>query len=245
MLPQDLIKTTLQWQEYYQHEENLKTDLGRALMGFFYAITLMADKKQQDYGSRNLTDFGPRGVLMRMYDKANRVRNLYFRAGREHTPAVIEEHVLETWGDWMIYEAIGWLMEARLWPEGKGVLPNEPILEQGTEGGPSDEASRLVLQSRQTCLEWLHNAGRHDRLPLIGHHYVNPRIPGTVAECAAVMPDFHRHETIEMFVVFNYVSEPKTDFPPCYSVSPLEWFNTTFPKDLTDEHATTDADRLL
>lgn len=231
MLPQHLVKATLQWQEYFQHEENLKTALGRSLLGFFYALTLMADKKQQDYGSKNLTDFGPRGVLMRMYDKANRVRNLYFRDGREHTPAV-EEHVLETWGDWMIYEAIGWLMEAQLWPEGKGCLPNEPILEQPVlVTAPVSEEEKLIEASRRVCAKLLH----FNSLPAIGHHYSHPRHPGTVVECAAVMPDFHNHAIMGVVVVFRYIAEPTTQLEPCYCAAPLEWFMNRFPH---DEHET-------
>lgn len=101
--------------------QQLQTDLAKALLGFFRALCLLADQKEQDYGSINLTTFGLEGIVIRMFDKVCRLRNLVKRP-----PAVKSETILDTIADSIDYEAIGFLMEAGLWPHEVPSATNTP-----------------------------------------------------------------------------------------------------------------------
>ena len=227
-------QTVLQWIEYHHHDECLKTDLGRALAGYFYALALQADRKQQDYGSENLTSFGPKGVMIRMIDKATRIKNLYM-GGKRPT---VQETVLETWGDWMVYEGIGWLMEAGLWPRGIGALPNEPILEQPRA---SDDTAALkagvglLEESYRMAQRMQAQYGGNGDLPKPGHRYKSNRVSSMLVECITVIPSFHLGGSAPINVLFKYLSEPST-VPvgePHLSCEPLAWFMEKFPDEET------------
>lgn len=68
------------------------------------------DRKQQDYGSRNISDFGELGVLVRTNDKVQRIRNLL---GQTNAPS--NESIEDSWLDLANYGIIGYLVHKDLW----------------------------------------------------------------------------------------------------------------------------------
>ena len=227
----DFVQSVLQWIEFFQHDDVLKTDLGRSLAGFFYALAVMADKKQQDYGSENLTDFGTRGIVIRMVDKINRLRNLYFERKKPST-----DPLLDTWIDWIVYEAIGFLMEAKIWPKGRAELPPRQVFTPGTLGDVlTKDISDLTEQSlRHQTREVAQRMQRqyHDEsaLPIPGKRYRSHRVPTTV-ECVTVIPSYSVTETVNIFVIYKHIHEPATEIEPHYICEPLDWFRKTYPLD--------------
>lgn len=103
---------------------HLRTTLARSLLCVFDDLAILCDQKQQDYGDRNLLDFGAYGVLVRTNDKMQRLKNLY-KAG---APAARNEPRLDTWADMANYAVIGWLMEAQLWGGQEREDDRSPVL---------------------------------------------------------------------------------------------------------------------
>src|SRR4051812_16951880 len=93
----------------------LKTSLGLALVRLFDELASLADRKQQDYGSRNLTQFGQFGVLVRASDKLARLQTLIEKARDREGPSVSTETIEDTWRDLANYGAIGALMAGGQW----------------------------------------------------------------------------------------------------------------------------------
>ena len=62
-------------------------------------------RKQQDYGTRNIEDFGSMGVLVRANDKLSRLKNLTTKTTK---PGF--ESVEDTWLDLAGYAILGLLM---------------------------------------------------------------------------------------------------------------------------------------
>ena len=65
--------------KYYQNQ--LKTDMGNKALHESMSCVLLFDKKQQDYGSKNIASFEERdmnmlGVAIRLNDKVQRMMNL-------------------------------------------------------------------------------------------------------------------------------------------------------------------------
>jgi hypothetical protein len=68
------------------------------------------DKKQQDYGPRNISDFGEQGVLVRANDKIARLKNL---AAKRAVPA--NEPIDDAWSDLSVYGVIARMVRKGLW----------------------------------------------------------------------------------------------------------------------------------
>ena len=64
----------------------------------------IAIDKNLDYGSDNLTAFGQKGIVIRMYDKMQRLKNLLFDKGEE-TLDVNDEAIEDTLRDLLNYAA--------------------------------------------------------------------------------------------------------------------------------------------
>ena len=79
-------------------------------------VTLF-DRKQHDYGSANIAEFGLEGVLVRANDKLARLKNL------RHKPAAKNEAVADSWADLSVYGVIARLCLAGEWP---GIGPPPP-----------------------------------------------------------------------------------------------------------------------
>jgi hypothetical protein len=71
-------------------------------------------RKQMDYGPFNISNFGLIGVIIRMNDKFERLKNLVF-SGKEPQ----NESILDTLRDVSIYAKIAVLVEQGKWPYAK------------------------------------------------------------------------------------------------------------------------------
>jgi Nucleotide modification associated domain 1 len=90
----------------------LKTAAGKAALEVALENIRTLDRKQQDYGSRNISDFGELGVLVRVNDKAQRIRNLIERGA-----AASNEPIIDSWLDLANYGIIGYLVATHRWPQ--------------------------------------------------------------------------------------------------------------------------------
>ena len=80
------------------------------------------DKKQKDYGSRNISEFGEQGVLVRSSDKFERLKNLHGKIGI-YTPSdkniilqEANESIDDTWLDISNYAIIAQMIRNDKWP---------------------------------------------------------------------------------------------------------------------------------
>lgn len=90
----------------------IKTSLGAVLFHLLPNLVALADRKQQDYGSDNLTEFGEFGILVRLSDKRGRLKTL---VGSGAQPKVADEGIGDTWLDLANYALIGYCMHTGLW----------------------------------------------------------------------------------------------------------------------------------
>lgn len=88
----------------------ITTEMGKKALKQALANLTMFDKKQRDYGSGNISDFGELGVLIRLNDKINRLKNLLQSKGEVNC-----ESVADTWDDIANYGLIGKLCHQNLW----------------------------------------------------------------------------------------------------------------------------------
>lgn len=58
-------------------EYGIETEMGIAALRLALENVAVLDRKQRDYGSRNISSFGEFGVLVRMTDKMERLKNLW------------------------------------------------------------------------------------------------------------------------------------------------------------------------
>lgn len=72
------------------------------------------DRKQTDYGPRNISGFGLLGVLVRMNDKMERLKTL-FGSGKRKKPK--NEAIKDTLLDLGNYADIATLLERGVWPK--------------------------------------------------------------------------------------------------------------------------------
>lgn len=71
-------------------------------------------KKHHDYGSKNISVFGERGIFVRMYDKIQRLMQLVWHG---KSTANIDERVYDTYRDLAVYAIIAILVRNMEWPE--------------------------------------------------------------------------------------------------------------------------------
>lgn len=92
----------------------MELDLTEELSKEFIKIVLDAiktfDKKQHDYGSHNIADFGEFGVLVRANDKMRRLKNLI--NGQNEAK---NESLSDTWLDLAVYGIIGLMCRKGVW----------------------------------------------------------------------------------------------------------------------------------
>lgn len=101
---------------------DLKTEIGkRALRRAFENIKLL-DRKQQDYGSKNISLSGEIGVQVRLQDKVCRLKNLL----ENNSSAPQNESIYDTYQDIANYGIIGDMLK-------RGEWISKPV-ENGTSG---------------------------------------------------------------------------------------------------------------
>ena len=108
----------------------------RALFVAAECVSLL-DSKQKDYGPKNISRFGVRGLSVRLYDKVERLANLLM--DREEDPK--NESLEDTFKDITNYGIIGLLLLKDQWPVEEqlefdtfhGVIEPETKIEVTTE----------------------------------------------------------------------------------------------------------------
>lgn len=90
-------------------EYDIQTDMGRAALVISIENVATLDRKQRDYGSRNISEFGEIGILMRVWDKICRLKNLM---GKENPK---NESIDDSWLDMANYAIIAILVRRGIW----------------------------------------------------------------------------------------------------------------------------------
>jgi len=110
---------SLQILDFLAYRENMKTEAGHRALVRALANCKLLDSKQQDYGSRNISDFGEYGVIVRLNDKMQRMINLNKKASTKDSVAAdspLHESMLDTWQDISNYGLIGQMLHEGKWP---------------------------------------------------------------------------------------------------------------------------------
>ena len=89
---------------------NIQTEMGRAALTHYVDAILLFEKKQLDYGPNNISDFGEFGVLVRLNDKINRLKNLF-----KTNASAQNESIADTWKDITNYGLIGLMCHLNVW----------------------------------------------------------------------------------------------------------------------------------
>jgi hypothetical protein len=105
----------------------------RALFVAAECVRLL-DKKQKDYGPKNITRFGVRGISVRLYDKVERLANLLM--DRNESPQ--NESLEDTFRDITNYGLIGLMLLSDEWP-------NEEQLEFDTFYGVIEPETKIEI----------------------------------------------------------------------------------------------------
>jgi len=90
----------------------IKTPAGIEFLRNAMANSLLMDRKQQDYGSRNISRFNAYGCIVRMSDKFERMINLY----NDRRRRTVNESIMDSWRDFGNYGIIGQMCEMNRWP---------------------------------------------------------------------------------------------------------------------------------
>lgn len=92
----------------------LKTEMGREYLRALMPLALLMDRKQQDYGSSNISLNGELGVMVRSQDKVSRIRNLLTKEMKGEGEAN-NESITDSWADLANYGVIGLLLRSGKW----------------------------------------------------------------------------------------------------------------------------------
>ena len=90
----------------------LDTVAGKRALFVAADCVCLLDKKQKDYGPKNIARFGVRGLSVRLYDKVERLANLLM--DKEEDPQ--NEPLEDTFKDIANYGLIGLLLLRDQWP---------------------------------------------------------------------------------------------------------------------------------
>lgn len=96
------------------HELGLTEPLSRDFARVTLQNLALFDRKQADYGPRNISDFGLPGVIVRMNDKWNRIINLTKGGKRKKTR---NESLRDSFNDLAVYAQIAMLLLDKKWPQ--------------------------------------------------------------------------------------------------------------------------------
>ena len=90
-------------------ELGLQTDMAKEAFKIICENVRVMDTKQQDYGSNNISAFGEFGVLVRLNDKIERLKNL------NKMPSVKNEAIDDTYLDIANYAVSAMLIRRNVW----------------------------------------------------------------------------------------------------------------------------------
>lgn len=88
----------------------IETEIGIEALGVAISNCQTLDKKQRAYGSGNISAFGEYGVLVRVSDKFERLKNLLTLKGDLNY-----ESIEDSWLDLANYGLIGFMVRKGLW----------------------------------------------------------------------------------------------------------------------------------
>lgn len=100
--------------EFIEGALDIRTDAAHNAIPFLLQQLDLLERKQRDYGPRNISGFGTFGILVRMNDKFERLKTL-FGAGKRRR-ARIRESITDTLTDLGNYSLIARMVEAGAWP---------------------------------------------------------------------------------------------------------------------------------
>lgn len=103
----------------------LKTAAAREALKIALENTILLDQKQQDYGSKNISEFGAYGCIVRMSDKFERMKNLYKNKRRR----AVNESIRDSFRDFSNYGTIALMCETGKWPDDS--IPPQPMDQSG------------------------------------------------------------------------------------------------------------------
>lgn len=90
---------------------NLQVPLTKEYLREVIKTAITFDKKQRDYSTQNIAEFGAVGVLIRLNDKFSRLKNLLLNNQQPQN-----ESIDDTWLDISVYALIGKLCHNGKWP---------------------------------------------------------------------------------------------------------------------------------
>lgn len=90
----------------------LQTVAGKAVLTVFLENAILMDKKQRDYGPRNISIWGLPGIAMRLTDKVERIATLL--KGKRRRPQ--NESLEDSFKDACVYGAIAQVFIRGQWP---------------------------------------------------------------------------------------------------------------------------------
>ena len=91
----------------------IETPAGREFLKVALANAQLMDRKQRDYGPRNISGFGMFGVVVRMNDKFERIKNLFNNRRKKAT----NEGIRDSLRDISNYANIAIMLDEGSWPK--------------------------------------------------------------------------------------------------------------------------------
>lgn len=91
-------------------EKGIVTAMGREALLLALENVALLDRKQRDYSSSNISEFGEYGVMVRQFDKISRLKNLLRNVAEPNN-----ESIEDTWLDIANYGLIGQLLRRGIW----------------------------------------------------------------------------------------------------------------------------------
>lgn len=91
----------------------IETAAGREFLIIALENAVLMDRKQRDYGSKNISGYGMFGVVVRMSDKFERIKNLFNNKRKK----AVNESIRDSLKDISNYAIIALMIESGKWPE--------------------------------------------------------------------------------------------------------------------------------
>lgn len=91
---------------------NIQTAVGREFLRIALDNCVLMDKKQRDYGPKNISGFGMFGVVVRMNDKFERIKNLFNNKRKK----AVNESIRDSLKDISNYAIIAIMLDSGKWP---------------------------------------------------------------------------------------------------------------------------------
>lgn len=91
----------------------LETTAGREFLRIALENVVLMDRKQRDYGSSNISRHGVHGIVIRMWDKMERLSNLFSNKRRKAT----NESIRDSFRDISNYAIIAIMVDSGKWPK--------------------------------------------------------------------------------------------------------------------------------